>query len=64
MKALLSFHQLKLIDHHELISLNFRLLELMLRNDASVEFAIEGAAILGSLARGLVCSCLVKILSY
>ena len=30
----------------------FRLLELMLRADASVEFAIEGAAILGSLARG------------
>jgi len=29
-----------------------RLLELMLRPDASVEFAIEGAAILGSLARG------------
>ena len=32
--------------------MDFRLLELMLRPDASVEFAIEGAAILGSLARG------------
>eukprot|EP00794_Sanderia_malayensis_P017631 gene17631-19385_t len=29
-----------------------RLLQLMLREDASVEFAIEGAAILGSFARG------------
>lgn len=27
----------------------------MLRNDASIQFAVEGAAILGSLARGTVC---------
>ncbi|XP_065052475.1 armadillo repeat-containing protein 8-like isoform X2 [Rhopilema esculentum] len=31
-----------------------RLLELMVRSNAGIEFAVEGAAILGSFARGLL----------